>query len=187
MTISNNDFIIFIQFKIRRKITLRGCRVRGGSNVHVPWGVRLSKVESAESISNVSWARSVDIESSLLRFRSKNSTLLCFRPIIRLVPVWGWVRPQWIIRRIPLLPRWDVPWLPLLLWLSAVSSPRIAASTVVFLAYVTTVIGIRWCLFGSRWWWCGHNFSWRGFDHECGWSRWGVRVAGGTLEHGGFF
>lgn len=87
MTISDNDFIIFAQFKIRREITLRGCHVRGGSGVHVPRGVWLSKIEDAESTFNVSRAGSINIESSLLRFRPNNSTLLGLRTIIWSIPI----------------------------------------------------------------------------------------------------
>lgn len=42
---SDNYIIIFAQFKIRRKITLRGCHMRSGSGVHIPRLIRLSKIE----------------------------------------------------------------------------------------------------------------------------------------------
>ena len=85
-----------------------------GSGVHIPRWVRLRKVESANGIFNVSWARCVDIESSLLRSRSKNSTLLRVWIVVGPTLIVGWVRTWWNVSGSPLLPR-VAPLLPLLL------------------------------------------------------------------------
>lgn len=61
--------------------------MRGGSGVHVPRGVWLSKIEGVESPFNVSRAGSINIESSLLRLGAKNSTLLGLRIIIWSIPI----------------------------------------------------------------------------------------------------
>lgn len=143
MTISDNDFIIFAQFKIRREITLRGCHVRGGFGVHVPRGAWLSKIEGAESTFNVSRAGSINIESSLPRFEPKNSTLLRLGTIIWSILILGWVRARWVIPRTQLLPRWVIPWLPLLLLLlPAISSSGISTVTIQFLSSMTAIC--RW-------------------------------------------
>ena len=129
VTIFYDDFIIFAQFKIRRDITLRGRHVGSGSGVHIPRWVQLRKVERANGIFNVSWARCVDIESSLLMSRSKNSTLLRVGIVVGPTPIAGWVRTCWNVLGSPLLPL-------LLLLLSA------ATTTEVVRPISTTPVGV---------------------------------------------